>query len=72
MLLIRHIYQLTLTGLSFIKKTPLFLRIRAFNYQKLVCEEFLMYLFTGTRCQISTVLITISFPKIDKDLINHD
>jgi len=44
MLLIRHIYQLTLTGLSFIKKTPLFLRIRAFNYQKLVCEEFLMNL----------------------------
>ena len=52
-----------------IKKHPNLER-RLFAYQKLVCEEFLIYRIESNdeRCQFATVIITNSFPKIDKDL----
>ena len=39
-----------------------------FTYKRLTCEEFLILKTTGETQKVSTILITYSFPKIDKDL----
>ena len=62
---------LTVTCDSFpvldIKKHPN-LKKRVFTYQRLMCEEFLICKTYWERYKVSTILITNSFPKIDKDL----
>ena len=65
-------YYLTVTCDSFtfmdIKKNHPDSEKSGFTYKRLTCEEFLICKTYGETHKISTILITNSFPKIDKDL----
>ena len=63
---------LTVTCASFsfldINKLKNLYRRGVFTYQRLMCDEFLIYMIYFKRYTLSKVLFAISFPKIDKDL----
>ena len=65
MLLNCHMYQFPILGNK--GKNPNS-KEKLFTYQRLMCDEFLIYLIYFKRYTLSKVLFAISFPKIDKDL----